>query len=158
VKDRIAGTSVEAEEGAELESGARLRVDTWRAIIEVVSDHPIEGVGFGGLQYVLPQTGEALGVDVKDSSHNTFLRMLGEMGVIGLGLFLWVLWRCWGVSTATIRRATTRFDRQLGVALGAATIALVTSCAFGDRFFNVLVAGGFWILVALAEDSQAPRP
>lgn len=156
VKDRIMGTSVDAEEGAELESGARLRVDTWRAIIEVVSDHPIEGVGFGGLQYVLPQTGEALGVDVKDSSHNTFLRMLGEMGVIGLGLFLWVLWACWGVGNRTIQRAKTRFDRQLGVGLGAATLALVASCAFGDRFFNVLVAGGFWMLVALAEDSQAP--
>lgn len=158
VKQRVTGTSVEAEgsDSAELESGARLRVDTWRAIIEVVSDHPIEGVGFGGLQYVLPQTGEALGVDVKDSSHNTFLRMLGEMGLLGFGLFLWVLWTCWAVAGDTIRKATSRFDRQLGVGLGAATLALVVSCAFGDRYFNVLVAGGYWMVVALAEDSQVP--
>jgi hypothetical protein len=99
VKDRIMGTSVEASgaDGAELEAGARLRVDTWRAILELVNDHPFEGVGYGGLQYVLPQTGENLGVDVKDSSHNTFLRMLGEMGIFGLVLFLWLLVACWKV-------------------------------------------------------------
>jgi O-antigen ligase len=154
------GTSVEASgaDGAELEAGARLRVDTWRAILELVNDHPFEGVGYGGLQYVLPQTGENLGVDVKDSSHNTFLRMLGEMGIFGLVLFLWLLVACWKVGWKTVKAARTKFDRQIGVAVGAGTLALVTSCAFGDRFFNPLVSGGFWIAIALAEDAVRPLP
>ena len=45
-----------------------------------------------------------------------------------------------------------RFDRQLAVGLGAATLALAVSCAFGDRFFNVLVTGNFLVLCALVAD------
>jgi peptidoglycan/xylan/chitin deacetylase (PgdA/CDA1 family) len=57
-----------------------------------------------------------------------------------------------------VKAARTKFDRQIGVAVGAGTLALVTSCAFGDRFFNPLVSGGFWIAIALAEDAVRPLP
>ena len=61
-----------------LESSSQLRVDTWRAIVDVVTEHPLDGVGFTGLGYVLPETGSALGVQVKDSAHSTYMRFLGE--------------------------------------------------------------------------------
>jgi hypothetical protein len=62
------------------------------------------------------------------------------------------------VGWKTVKAARTKFDRQIGVAVGAGTLALVTSCAFGDRFFNPLVSGGFWIALALAEDAVRPLP
>ncbi len=40
------------------------------------------------------------------------------------------------------------------MALAAGTIALTISAAFGDRFFNPLVSGIFWIVCAVAEDSM----
>src|SRR5262249_25115611 len=87
VKDRMMSTQVEVEGTDEvaLEGSAELRVQTWQAVLRVVQDHPIDGVGFTGLGYVLPDTGEDLGVEVKDSAHNTYLRMLGELGIFGLG-------------------------------------------------------------------------
>lgn len=154
LKARMMGTQVEVEgaDMVELENGARLRVDTWRAVGKVVSEHPLEGVGFAGLRWVLPQTGEALGVEVKDSAHNTYLRMLAEMGVLGLVLFIVVLWKCWRLAIDTMRAARTRFDRQLGLGLAAMTLALAISCAFGDRFFNILIMGNFWFACALVND------
>jgi O-antigen ligase len=129
-----------------------VRVDTWKTVLKIVEEHPLDGVGYDGLHQALPQSAEMMGVDAADSSHNTFLRMLGEEGIVGIALFLWLLWKCWALSAATLRVARTRFDRQLGIGLGAATIGLAISCAFGDRFFNIMLTGGFWVLCALAED------
>jgi O-antigen ligase len=156
VKDRITGKFTVSEDTDEIgiDTSTQLRLDTWRAILRLVQDHPLDGVGFAGLQYVLPETGQNLGVDVKDSSHNTFLRTLSELGIFGLAVFLWILIACWRLSQRTIRAAKSKFDRQVGVALAAGTIALTISSAFGDRFFNVLVSGVFWIACALAEDSM----
>jgi hypothetical protein len=159
VKERVLGTQVEAEESdaVHLENSSQIRVDTWRAIFKVVTEHPLEGVGFAGLASVLPQTGEALGVEVKDSAHNTYLRFLGEMGVFGLGLFILLLWRCWSLAREGMRRARDRADRQLSLGLAAATLALAVSCAFGDRFYSVLIAGDFWIACALVDDLVSER-
>jgi O-antigen ligase len=159
LKERMSGTQVESEtsDDVSLESSAQLRVDTWRAIIRVVSEHPLDGVGFSGLAYVLPAAGEELGVEVKDTAHNTYLRFLGEMGVLGLLLFVAVLWRCWTLARDGVRLARDRADRQLAVGFGAATIALAISCAFGDRFFSVLIAGTFWLACALVDDMVSER-
>lgn len=154
LKQRVLGTQVQVEDSDEraLEGSARLRVDTWRAVLRVVSNHPVEGVGFGGLASVLPDTGEDLGIEVKDSAHNTFLRFLAEMGIPGLLLFLALLWRCWALAMEGMRRARERADRQLALGLAAATLSLAVSCGFGDRFFNVLVTGNFFLLCALVDD------
>lgn len=160
LKERLMGTQVEVQgsDDVQLERSAQLRVDTWRAIGDIVMEHPLDGVGFTGLGYVLPETGEEMGVDVKDSSHNTFLRFLAELGIFGLLAFCWLLWRCWRLAEEGRRAARADFDRQMGVGLGAATIALAISCAFGDRFFGVLVVGSFWIICALVNDILLDKP
>ena len=47
-------------------------------------------------------------------------------------------------------------DRASGWA--RATIALAISCAFGDRFFTILITGAFWMLCALVSDLVIERP
>lgn len=159
LKDRMMGTQTESETSDEvgLENSAQIRVDTWRAILKLVSEHPLDGVGFAGLGYVLPAAGAELGVEVKDSPHNTYLRFLGEMGVLGLVLFMALLWRCWTLAREGMRLARNRAERQLSLGLAAATLALVVSCAFGDRFFSPLIAGNFWLACALVDDLVSER-
>ncbi len=159
LKERMMGMQVESEtsDGVSLEASAQLRVDTWRAVMKVVSEHPVDGVGFSGLGYVLPAAGQELGVEVKDSAHNTYLRFLGEMGVLGLLLFLALLWRCWMLARDGVRLARDRADRQLALGLAAATIAFAVSCAFGDRFFSGLISGNFWLACALVDDLVSER-
>ncbi len=159
LKERMMGTQVATEDSdeMELEGSAQLRVDTWRAVMSVVSAHPLDGVGFSGLAAVLPDVGTAMGVEVKDTAHNTYLRFLGEMGILGLALFLTLLWRCWSMAHEGMRLAAERADRQLGLGLAAATLALAVSCAFGDRFFSILIAGNFWMVCALVNDLVIER-
>jgi len=160
VKDRVLSTSGEAEgtDEVELEASAMARVETWKAIMKVVSEHPIEGVGFGGLGYVLEDVGAGLGLyEVKDSAHNTFLRMWGEMGLLGIVVFVGLLIACIRLALDGARVAVSRFDRQLSVGLAAAVIAMAVSCAFGDRFFRFELVGSFWILCALVNDLWLER-
>ena len=159
LKERMTGTRVEAETSDDIifEGSAQVRVDTWRAILKVVSEHPLDGVGFSGLGYVLPAAGEKLGVEVKSSPHNTYLRFLGEMGVLGLTLFLALLWRCWTLAGEGMRLARDRAERQLSLGLAAATLATAISCAFGDRFFSPLIAGNFWMACAVVDDLVSER-
>jgi O-antigen ligase len=119
MKERILSTqqTVEDTDDTQLEGSAQLRLDTWSVILKVVSEHPIDGVGYLGLSYVLPQEGAAQGIHVKDTAHNTFLRMLGELGVFGLLLFCFILWKCWRLGENGMKAATDQFDRQLSLGL-----------------------------------------
>jgi O-antigen ligase len=154
LKERVSGTEVATGESdeKELEGSSADRIETWRAIGQLVMDHPIDGVGFAGLNSVLSLISTSQDADIKDSAHNTYLRFLGEMGIVGIWLFLWTLWTCWSLSREGMRRARTGFDRQLALGFGAATIALAISCMFGDRFVQVTITGNFWVLAALVTD------
>lgn len=160
LKDRIAQSTEQTEEaGISVDSAAEKRLETWQTIFKVVEDHPLEGVGFTGLGYVLPDLGAELGLaDIKDSAHNTYLRMLSEMGIFGLGLFVWLLWSCFRLANIAAQRAKSAFDRALANGLAGAVLSMAVTCAFGDRFFNVVIASSLWILCALVEDSLWPEP
>jgi O-antigen ligase len=159
VKDRMAETQVgvEGSDDVTLEASSQMRIDTWNAILKVVSEHPLDGVGMLGLAYVLPMTGGEMGLEVKDSAHNTFLRMLGELGVFGLILFCFILWKVYRLGEAGMKASRNPFDRQLSVGLMATTLVLAVSCWFGDRFYSILITGNFWIACALVDDLVSER-
>lgn len=159
LRERVQGTTIETAggEGLALDPAAQVRMDTWRAILRVVGEHPVEGVGFAGLAAVLPEAGEALGIEVVETAHNTWLRFLGEMGIFGLLAFVWLMARTLALGWSATRAAATRFDRQLAVGLTGATLTLAVACVFGDRFFSILITGNFWVLCALADDLRLGR-
>jgi O-antigen ligase len=159
VKERIA-TTVESESDDEIqiEGGAEARLDTWQTVLRIAGDHVLDGIGFTGLGYVLPQLSQELGLNSKDSAHNTFLRLLAETGILGLIAFLVVLWGCWRLSRQGTRKLQNRFDRQVAVGLEGMLIALVIACAFGDRFFEIMITGNFWLACALVEGALIEQP
>jgi O-antigen ligase len=99
-----------------------------------------------------------MGLKSKDSAHNTFLRLLAETGIVGLIAFLVILWMCWRLSRAGTRHLQNRFDRQIAVGVEGMLLALVIACAFGDRFWEIMVTGNFWLACALVEGALQERP
>ena len=75
--------------------GGAGRSDLWAVAAEVVSDHPLVGVGAGNFPIVAPQyvTGTLdlpevqLVVDQPTVAHNTYIGVLAELGVVGLIAF-----------------------------------------------------------------------
>jgi O-antigen ligase len=73
------------------------RVALYRATLELVEDHPILGLGpaayrhYGLTRWLAMGLGQALYLRPRVSSHNNYIDVYAQMGVVGLGLFLWFL-------------------------------------------------------------------
>jgi O-antigen ligase len=94
---------------------------------------------------------------VKDSAHSTYLRMLSETGVIGLGLLVFLLWSAFWLGERGVRAARSRLDRQIALGVLAGVLALAISCGFGDRFWELSIAGNLWVACALVDDALLER-
>jgi O-antigen ligase len=70
------------------------RLETWRLVLAAFARHPLLGIGVRGsvalARSVEPTAGHA---------HNAFIQILGELGLVGAVLFVWmggyILWRLW---------------------------------------------------------------
>jgi O-antigen ligase len=67
-----------------------LRTTIWTAGLELFPMHPLLGIGAGAYQELVAPV---LGRPMEGSyvAHNTFLSVLVEEGIIGIGIFCWVL-------------------------------------------------------------------
>ena len=87
-----------------------------------------------------------LGVD----AHNTFIHIATEMGIIGLLVFTWFLWRIF-------RQASSLLNTEF-VVLGVGFIGCIAAFIFvnmlSSNFFRVTVVGSFWIVLGILAGSK----
>ena len=92
VWERIAGlqnaSSIETIAEMDAEGSAAERWDILQTALRIIADHPIVGVGRGGGSVALGIYNPKIG---PKSFHNTYLEVLAETGVLGLTLFLGLL-------------------------------------------------------------------
>ncbi|MBX3303204.1 MAG: O-antigen ligase family protein, partial [Nitrospira sp.] len=100
------------------------RLEFFYHTAEIIQDHPLIGVGTGGfVQAYRARVGQA-GFDVPPHPHNQYLFIMAQVGIVGLGLLLWLFAQQW-CSTARIEGATYRLLAK----------GLVVTIALGS-FFN----------------------
>jgi O-antigen ligase len=84
-----------------------------------------------------------------EDTHNYYLKVLVETGVIGLILFLSLLAKSIHRGWVLFRRASDPFFRGLGLGLMGWVIATAVGIAFGDRWSYLQIQGFFWVLAGL---------
>ncbi|HUL38172.1 MAG TPA: hypothetical protein VLW47_10835, partial [Thermodesulfobacteriota bacterium] len=84
-------------------------------------------------------------------THNYYLKMLSEQGIVGLGLFLIVLvvafrsgWRLW-------KAGKEGFEKGLGLGFMGCVLACASTNLFGDRWSYFEMGGYFWVLWGLVD-------
>jgi len=150
-------STVQEELGAE-DTAARWntrRRDIWRATWEMIKDHPIAGVGFGGYWAAVPQYHDASGEYTPQQAHNDYLELLASGGVLGAAMALWL--------AVTIARRARRVLAHgdpvrraacLGALLGLCGVAIHSLFDFGLHL--TINAALFVMLVVIATaDVQA---
>jgi O-antigen ligase len=154
VKDRAMSTwqaaSAEDKESAlDADSGGRITV--WKDILAVIEQNPILGVGYGNL---IEATGMSSGL--YKHAHNMYLEVTGELGIVGLGLLLWIWVKAWQLGSRLIRMGGR--SRRLGLAYHGVVVCLVIVNLFGQRFLDFSLCGFFFMLTGLAtlEERFAP--
>jgi hypothetical protein len=83
------------QQGLDMSWGGRLIL--YRSVFEIVQDHPLLGLGpaayrhYGLTQSLSLGVGRALYLQPKISSHNNYIDIYAQMGLLGLGFFVWFL-------------------------------------------------------------------
>jgi O-antigen ligase len=142
------------------------RSELWTVAWQVWQDHPAVGVGFQGFVDHASTYARELGplefseflAEEPKLVHNSYLELLAEAGVIGLGLFIAVAVACLRRTWLAVRGFEAQGDEEMGIlarSLIAATVALLAAGFFisgsTDRRLWVLFALGPALAACAAE-------
>jgi O-antigen ligase len=136
VVERITGTY----SSGVLESSAAERVELWEDAMKRIASRPILGSGYE--TYAISRSGE----DLRDT-HNYYLKVLVETGVVGLIIFLFLMSRMWTVAWHVFRNQTDPFARGAALGMVACLASFFVVNFFGDRWTYVQVNGMLWALL-----------
>lgn len=157
VKDRVAETTVDSIEAGllgdssdRLDPTAGVRLEIWGIVGRAFVKSPIVGYGYGSVPYLT-----AGQLSRPFSAHSLYFGMLGDAGIIGLAVLVWLLLACVRSGTELLRIATTRQSRGLAVAFLGATVAVLVANIFGERLTHISIAGTYFALAGLVDGSIA---
>ncbi len=111
----------------------------------VIEKNPVAGLGKTASTTVLRGTGEA---------HNYYLRILAEMGILGLLAFLYMLLSIMKMSLKLGKNNQFALGRALGLGCLLATLSLMFTSISQDAFLPVKVNEIFWSLVGLTASAH----
>jgi O-antigen ligase len=138
----------ESSRGDALNKDSGGRLDFWRASLDVITENPIIGVGYGHLPR---EIGKRVGRIAP--AHNLYLETAAETGIPGLVLLLWLFFA--GLSGASVLLRVPGFPRSLGIAYQSALVVFMVSNIFGGRFYGFNMAGMISLLTALVFRARA---
>lgn len=143
VVDRISMTE---DSSGKLEDSASHRVILWQYATNLFYDSPLYGVGYRGFGMNMPE-GELT------DTHNYYMLMLCEQGIIGLVLFIITLIKAWLSGWHLFRGSENEFYKAIGFGFMGCTIACALANIFGDRWSYFTLGGYFWILWGIIDRS-----
>jgi O-antigen ligase len=123
--------------------GVLFRLYVWGALFEIILTHPLLGVGFGGVAEAL---GEATAPFGLEAPHNLYLMVLGELGIIGLGVLLWIMIRLCRIIGDSLKTTSDKVYKTLIVAFAA---ALATKLVGGLTWGYFIQDRSLWLLLGL---------
>ena len=134
------------------EAGVTERLHMWRSGLAMWREHPLLGVGPGGVKREYPRY--ALPEAVKKRTghvHNTPLQILVERGILGLAAWLWIFGAFYVQAIGLLRRLPRESAQER--ALVAGSLAAITGFLIGGmseyNFGDTEVVLVAWTLVAL---------
>jgi O-antigen ligase len=136
----------------------RLLLSAWS--IELAARRPIAGWGYGGIDAALDYAKGAIAtIPVafarNDTSHNTFLTYLVELGVVGIALYAFA-WVPPVVNAARKLSIRTSVDWRRFALLGIIVVFAVNALFIDMRFFSLPVLLGWMGLGGLEALSRQP--
>jgi len=140
--------------GTQARASLSVRGELLRVGLRVIETRPLFGVGLDRF-FLVAGTVKSPLLDSAWSSrrnpHNDLLRFAGELGLIGVGLFLWIL----GSASARIWRALRGASDSLLAGLAAGLVAFFITSMVSNPLMLREVSYAFWIALGLAVGRSA---
>ena len=139
--------------GKPAEESLRVRHDMAIAGLRMTAAYPWFGIGVGTFYSRSPEFMPASVAHeyAHENAHNNFLQVLAELGVAGLGAFIWLL------ATAIIPKAVDAPGANRStMALRIAVVGFLLTCLMGHPLLIREVAYPFWIALGLLAARTPP--
>ncbi|GAB4236578.1 MAG: IctB family putative bicarbonate transporter [Elainellaceae cyanobacterium] len=155
LRDRVASIFAGRED-----SSNNFRINVWMAVIEMIKDRPVLGIGPGNDAFnrVYPRY-QATGYNAL-SAYSIVLEIAVETGFIGLACFLWLLLVTLNQGWRQIQRLRQMRSRE-GLWLMAAIATMVGMLAHGlvdTVWYRPQVSTLWWFIIAMVTSYYVPTP
>ncbi len=132
------------------DSSTSYRVYIWMGTLAMIADFWISGIGMGAEAFAQVYPFYSYSSIVAPHSHNLFLQILVESGVVGIGLFLLIgffFLKNLISGSHLAGKGSPLFVMM--VAIGGAVCGFAVQGMFDNCFYNYRVFAVFWIMLAL---------
>lgn len=128
-------------EYGQLDESSERRIQIWQQGLDLFKKNPITGIGFNVFGY--------LGFDLKDT-HNIYVKFLVEQGVVGLIIFLIVIFCFFKMGYILYKKGEgDDLAQGMGVGLMACIAVILVNNMFGNRWMYFELSAYLWIFTGL---------
>jgi len=153
IKNRISVTQLTQD------SSIKRRIATWKFTVLMIKDHPLLGSGIGTYKYnTLRYQAEFFGQGENrslyphgfaDKAHNEYLQLWAEMGIVGLGIFIWLIISYFSYGLKMLRKIKDEYRQGIVIGLMGAVVAVLVDGIFGFPLHLPATVMLFWLAIGL---------
>ena len=135
------------------------RIATWKYTVLMIKDHPLLGSGIGTFKYnTLKYQAEffAQGENrslyphgFADKAHNEYLQLWAEIGIVGLGIFIWLIISYFSYGLKILRKIKDEYRQGIIIGLMGAVVAVLVDGIFGFPLHLPATIVLFWLALGL---------
>ncbi len=119
----------------QLDKSSQTRFVLWEAAVEMTSESPILGKGFGAFPLLKQQYTDSYVLE--SDPHNMYLYVSSQMGLFALVLFLLILLNMFEMGRKLARSSNDKFIRAAGIGGAGMAVCMAVINLFGSRFINI---------------------
>lgn len=141
------------------DSSLKRREAIWGFTLLMIKDHPLLGFGLGTFQYnslayqaKFFDQGENRHLypyGIADKTHNEYLQFGAELGIIGLGIFFWLLFSYFNYSIKLLKRLKDEYKQGILIGLMGGVLAVLIDAIFGFPLHLPATLVLFWLFIGL---------
>lgn len=139
VQERVGTIFTENE--SERDRSAQSRFVFWGLAFEQFLQNPVIGKGYLTFIKLNP---------FHMDTHNYYMKLLAEQGVIGFIVFIVILWQALKVGKNLYDESDDRVYKALGLGLVGVVVSLAFGNIFGDRFTHYPLSAYFYVYLAIS--------
>jgi len=135
------------------------RISNWKFTTLMIKDNPLLGSGIGTYKYnslryqarflEQGQNRSIYPYVFADKTHNEYLQLWAELGIVGLGIFTWFIISYFYYGLRFIKRVKNRYKQGIIIGLMGAVIAVLIDGIFGFPLHLPATIVLFWLSIGL---------
>ena len=135
------------------------RIATWKFTVLMIKDYPLLGFGIGTYKYntlkyqaEFFKQGENRSLyphGFADKAHNEYLQLWAEIGIVGLGIFIWLIISYFNYGLKILRKSKDEYKQAIIIGLMGAVGAVLVDGIFGFPLHLTATIVLFWLALGL---------